>query len=530
MSRLVTDHLPLLAGAPNGVKKLRDLILELAVRGKLVAQDSTEESAAIQINRITSKKDRLIAQKIIKKPKSVDLVSEGEHLFDTPNGWSWCRLENVSPMSLVDGDWIESKDQDPSGGIRLIQLADIGVGEFKDKSDRHINSETFKKLSCTELQAGDILIARLPSPIGRACIFPGLTQKCITVVDVAILRPDGLLCSEYIVHAINCSTFRTQVESYGKGATRFRIATGHLKTLLIPIPPLAEQYRIVAKVDELMALCDRLETRQSDAQAAHARLVDELLGSLLQARDAEDFAECWGRVKGSFDVLFTTEESVEILASAIRNLAFSGKLLDNPKEEKWVESKLKDVVSFLNGYAFKSEWFSKQGIRLARNINIGHGNIDWSEMACIDADQAEEFKNFRLKAGDILLSLDRPLISTGLKVAVVSENDLPCLLLQRVAKITPSEDKLVPEFFLHWLHSPFFMNEIDPGRSNGVPHISTKQVGNMDLLLPPLEEQHRIVAKITEFIAFCDNLKTRIATARAKHAQLAEALTSSLLD
>jgi type I restriction enzyme S subunit len=335
-----------------------------------------------------------------------------------------------------------------------------------------------------------------------------------------------LISSAYFRFAISGPGFLNRLLAVHKGIGAKHVNVADMRDALVPIPPLAEQHRIVAKIDELMALCDRLETRQSDAQAAHARLVDELLGSLLQARDAEDFSASWERLAGCFEAVFSTEESVEILASAIRKFAFSGKISSHRQEGKWTASKLKYAVSFLNGYAFKSEWFLRQGIKLARNINISHGNIDWTEMACIDADQAKEFKNFELKVGDILLSLDRPLISTGLKVAVVSENDLPCLLLQRVAKIIPSEDKIVPEFLLHWLHSPFFMNEIDPGRSNGVPHISTKQVGNMDLLLPPLEEQRRIVAKLDEILALCDRLKVGIRQAR----QMQERLVGTLVE
>ena len=103
------------------------------------------------------------------------------------------KIGPLAPMSIIDGDWIESKDQDPSGLVRLIQLADIGVNQFKDVSEKYINEETYKKLNCTALEKGDILIARLPSPIGRACIFPGIDNKSITAVDVAILRSLDLL-------------------------------------------------------------------------------------------------------------------------------------------------------------------------------------------------------------------------------------------------------------------------------------------------------------------------------------------------
>jgi type I restriction enzyme S subunit len=101
---------------------------------------------------------------------------------------------------IVNGDWIESKDQDQKGDVRLIQLADVGVSDFLDKSDRSLTSATAQRLRCTYLEPNDILVARMPDPIGRACIFPGSVRPCITVVDVCIVRPDpNLANARYLV-------------------------------------------------------------------------------------------------------------------------------------------------------------------------------------------------------------------------------------------------------------------------------------------------------------------------------------------
>ena len=137
------------------------------------------------------------------------------------------KLNTILPHLEIfkDGDWVESKDQDQSGKIRLIQLADIGDGYFVNKSKRFINEKTFKKLKCTEVKKGDILIARMPEPLGRACVFEGLSQKTITVVDVCILRvKDNYLNKYWLTHAINSKATRNQIKSLSKGATRLRIS------------------------------------------------------------------------------------------------------------------------------------------------------------------------------------------------------------------------------------------------------------------------------------------------------------------
>jgi len=272
-----------------------------------------------------------------------------------------------------------------------------------------------------------------------------------------------------------------------------------------------------------MALCDRLEAGQRDVEAAHARLVQALLDSLTQARGADEFQACWRRLMTTFAETFTSEASVDALSNTVRTLAFRG-ALGREGAAEWRQVRVNDAVQFLNGYAFKSEWFVPHGIRLVRNVNIAHGTIDWRDAVCIPAERSDEFAAFALNEGDLLLTLDRPIISTGLKVAVVRAGDLPCLLLQRVARLTPREHLARAAYLLHWLRSPLFLDAIDPGRSNGVPHISTKQVGSMTIPLPSLDEQDRVVARLDELLALCDQLKARIAAARSKHTQLAQAL------
>lgn len=162
---------------------------------------------------------------------------------------------------FCDGDWIEKKDQDKNGNIRLIQLADIGDGYFIDKSNKYINEDTAKRLNCTFLKKGDILISRLGSPLGKACIFP-LDGKCITAVDVAIVRiVDPSINRKYVMHLINSLEFRSKIVSYQTGTTRKRISRKNLAKITFELPPLPEQERIVAKIEELFSdLDDAVET------------------------------------------------------------------------------------------------------------------------------------------------------------------------------------------------------------------------------------------------------------------------------
>ncbi len=112
-------------------------------------------------------------------------------MSDLPQGWTRATIAQLAGGQgmTTDGDWIETKDQDPNGDVRLVQLADIGDGEFRDRSARFVNSKTAHRLNCTFLQKDDLLIARMPDPLGRACVFPGVGQPAITAVDVFVWRP-----------------------------------------------------------------------------------------------------------------------------------------------------------------------------------------------------------------------------------------------------------------------------------------------------------------------------------------------------
>ncbi|MGB7502536.1 MAG: hypothetical protein WBM25_09095, partial [Azonexus sp.] len=147
-------------------------------------------------------------------------------MSDLPTGWAISSLKELLTEDGVfsDGDWVESKEQDPSGSIRLLQLADIGDGYFVDKSCRFINEQKFVELRCTELFENDVLIARMPDPLGRACLMPKLPQRCVTVVDAAVFRAGkNGVSGNWLMHTINAPQYRAEIELNSSGTTRKRI-------------------------------------------------------------------------------------------------------------------------------------------------------------------------------------------------------------------------------------------------------------------------------------------------------------------
>jgi type I restriction enzyme, S subunit len=174
---------------------------------------------------------------------------------------------------FVDGDWIESKDQDINGEVRLIQLADIGDGTFLNKSNRFLTTKRARELNCTFLEPGDLLIARMPDPIGRACVFPGLKTPCVTVVDVCIVRPNKAIAStEWLKFMINSLDFRNAINKFITGTTRQRISRGNLNKLRFTLPPIKDQLLI----SNFLSKAESLISQRKES----LRLLEEFLKSM----------------------------------------------------------------------------------------------------------------------------------------------------------------------------------------------------------------------------------------------------------
>lgn len=565
MTALLTDNLPLLAGAPSGIKKLRELILELAVRGKLLEQKSSDEPASELLKNIAKEKALLIENKTIRKGRQLPDIEQNEMQFKLPIGWEWIRLGQI-------GDWgagatpARGNSSYYGGEMPWFKSGEL-IADFISDSEESVTELALKECSLRRNKPGDVLIAMYGATIGKTAI---LSVEGTTNQAVCACTPFNGVFNRYLL--LTLKALKSNFIGQGAGGAQPNISREKIIATVTGLPPLAEQHRIVAKVDELMVLCDRLEAQQTDAENAHAKLVQALLESLTQVSDATDFATNWQRLADHFHTLFTTEPSIDALKQTLLQLAVMGKLVqqdpnDEPATELLkriavekarlvAENKLKkqkaltqigedeiafklpqgwqwvrkaEVFNFLNGYAFKSEWFQQEGIRLLRNVNVSHGVVNWKEAACISEKQATDFHGFSLKENDVVLTLDRPIISTGLKYAVIRNTDLPCLLLQRVAKIAPYADAVSVGYLSIWLNSRFFVDTIDPGRSNGVPHISTSQVASMPFALPPLPEQHRIVAKVDQLMALCDQLKTHLTQANRLNEQLASTLVERAL-
>ena len=391
-------------------------------------------------------------------------------------GWEYKKLNSIC-LSIEDGDWIESKDQSQSG-IRLIQTGNIGNGSFKDKpnSAKYISEETFKKLHCTEVFEGDILVSRLPDPVGRACILPDIGCRCITAVDCSILKiKEDLVYYEWITYYMQSQAYFTKIKNQCTGSTRQRITRKKLAEIQIPVPPLSEQQRIVDYLDAAFA--------KIDAMKANAEKALNEAKALFQA---------------------SLKEMLE------------------PKEG-WEEKKFGKICNFVRGPfggSLKKECFKDSGYPVYEQQNAIYNKFTFRYF--IDEEKFKSLIRFKVNSGDLIMSCS----GTIGKVAIIPEGAKDGIINQALLKLTPNKD--VDAHFLKYLMESNYFKEIINANIEGVAIKNIASVAvlkEIKLYIPKVNEQQNIVLEIDSLKSKVDRLQENY----AKMSQECDALKQAIL-
>ena len=545
------------AGSVYGIKKLRELILELAVRGKLVPQDENNEPASELLKRIAAENAKLVAEGKIKKSKPLAEITDDEKPFELPVGWEWVRLGNIcSYIQRGKGPSYVDNSEFIVVSQKCVRWSGLDLSQA-----RFIEPESITKYEPVRfLSEGDILWNSTGTgTIGRACIVPTQTSQQVMVADshVTVVRPIGF-GSLFLWRWIQSPSVQSKIEGVASGSTnQIELNTSTVITQVLPLPPLAEQHRIVAKVDELMALCDQLENQHNNATEAHEKLVTHLLGTLTQSQNAEDFNTQWQRISEHFDTLFTTEASIDVLKQTLLQLAVMGKLVpqdpnDEPASELLKRIQAEKAKLIAEGKIKKDKPLAEisdeekpfdlpvgwEWVRLGEITNFGIteklsfiSDETWVlDLEDIEKDTSRLLNKHRFcdkrslsdknsfLEGDVLYGKLRPYLN---KVIVADESGV-C-----TTEILPIRcyGSFSSHYFKYALKSPHFINYVN-ARSYGMkmPRLGTEDGRKANFPLPPLAEQHRIVAKVEELMVICDQLKARFTTVNQLQQKLADVL------
>ncbi len=561
MTALLIDNLPLLAGAPNGIKKLRELILELAVRGKLLEQNADDEAASELLKQIAEEKKQLVAKGKPREQLSLQQIDEAEAPFKAAPGWLWIKLGDISLIER-GGSPRPIKDflTEDADGLNWIKIGDTDKGgKYITSAGEKIRREGLVKTRM--VYPGDFLLTNSMS-FGR----PYITQieGCIHDGWLRISPPTSLV-KDYLYLLLSSPYVRSFFVQAAAGAVVLNLNADKVRELPIPLPPLAEQHRIVAKVEELMAVCDRLETQQADAESAHAQLVQALLDSLTQACDATDFAANWQRLAEHFHTLFTTEPSIDALKQTLLQLAALGKLVpqhssDEPASELLkriaqekarlvAEGKLKkqkplaEIAEFEKTFELPESW---EWVRLEEIAQVGTGatplrtnpkyfepaTINWVTSGETSQDHIHETaqKVSPLALTETNLTVYPPhtlviaMYGQGKTRGQISELLIDACTNQACAAIQLFDQDESHRRYVKY----FFIKSYDDIRllaaGGAQPNLNLGKIKETVLPLPPAAEQHRIVATVDQLMALCEQLKTRLTQASQLNEQLADTL------
>jgi len=586
VKKLITEHLDIWltaetvkksgrgrsSGSSNsiyGVQKLRELIFDLAIRGKLLPQNIKDEPVSLLIEKITDEKNQKVLVGEIKKQKSLPKITIP---FQIPSNWQWLYLQDLSSY-IQRGK--SPKYIDKSDKIVISQKCvrwnglDISPAKFIDpKSLENYEKSRF-------LKDGDILWNSTGTgTIGRASLFIRVDEYKDIVADshVTVVRTLGNI-SDYIYLVIRSPYIQKDLESSASGTTnQIELNTSTVLQTRIPLPPIEEQKRIVAKVDELMQLCDQLEQQQNLSSEAHDQLVDTLLNVLTNSSDADEFQQNWQRISENFDLLFTTEYSIEQLKQTILQLAIMGKLVkqdfnDEPAsellkqiaeekaklvkegkikksrplleitdEEKpfelpigWQWEKLGNICLIKggkrvpNGYQLLTEPTPYIYIRVS---DMKDGTIDDSNLRFLDQNVQESIKKYIITKNDLYMTIVGATIG---KCGSVPEKFDGMNLTENAARLTPLEG-INKKFLLKVLESDFCQNQfVDKTQQVGVQKMALNRLSETFIPICNIRQQKETIKKIDELFFMIENFQKLRSKLQKIKLHLADSLVASAL-
>lgn len=553
----------------TGIKKLRELILELAVRGKLVPQDANDEPASVLLEKIAEEKAQLIANKKIKKQKPLPEVTDKDTPYELPSGWEWGRVGELSKQ-VTDGVHHTPKYIDK--GVPFISVKDINGSKVSFKDCKYISEEQHLDINkrCNP-EFGDVLLCRIGT-LGRATLVD-TNERFSLFVSVGLIK----FFQPYLIPTYSHRVFHSPLltnqyqEIKAGGSHTNKLNLGDIPRLWIPVAPLAEQHRIVAKVDELMALCDQLEQQTEQSLLAHQTLVEALLITLTQSVNADDFQESWQRIADHFDVLFTTEASIDQLKQTILQLAVMGKLVSqNPSDEpasvlleKIAEEKaqlikdkkikkqksLPDITDEDKPFELPSGWEYERigtfGI-VGTGSTPSRSNPDYwqpAEYNWVSSGETSEFFVNETKEKVSALAIKETNVSLypagTLIVAMYGQGKTRGQITELLSEAGTNQAcaaiRLVNDSTSHKNYVKLcFRKAYEELRSHAAggaqPNLNVGKISNTILALPPLNEQQRIVAKVDQLMALCDQLKNRLNDAQTTQLHLADAVVENALN
>jgi len=585
VNQLITEHLDIWTSSTEkkssagrgsggaislyGIKKLRELILELAIRGKLSEQNTAEGTAAELLKEISTLKSKhgkvSSRRKLHKESNEEEILS-----FEIPSEWGSAPLGDV--CEIVRGITFSGKDKHTSPRSGLVAcLRTTNVQDQIETDDLIYVDSGFVKNQSQYLRRDDIVISMANSRalVGKVALFQGEIDETPSFGGfLAVIRPFLVLPAFMMCFLRAPSTREEMIAGASQTTNIANISLAKLEPLQLPIPPLAEQHRIVVKVDELMGLCDTLERQAEDNLKAHQTLVETCLATLTNSQNAEDLTQNWTRIEAHFDTLFTTEESLDSLWKATLKIAVRGDLMPQepsnepaselisdiwktkeamiaegklrkakaltpikeeeipfPLKEGWLWVKLNDFIDVRDGtHDSPKDAIGSDTFPLVTSKNFKDGTIDFETARRISAqDHKEISKRSHVERDDILFSM----IGGNLGNQVIVKTDQEFSVKNVALFKYYDKAKSLPDFVKLYMEN--LAVDLQKQASGGAqPFVSLGFLRNLLIAVPPANEQQRIVQKARSIEKIISSAKTELSKSVLTSRGLADTLTSRI--
>lgn len=566
---ILEEHFDTAFAAPDGIKKLRELILSLAMKGELVEQDSNDPPVSELLNKVEAEKERLLKDGKIKKSKPLQPIKSIEIPYALPSGWEWVRLGNIGQINPRN----QIHDEVDAGFVPMPLI-------FSEYGKQH----QYEKRKWSEIKKGythfanqDVGLAKITPCFenGKSCILSGLPNGVgAGTTELHIFRNSfGAILPKYLLaYFKNPRYINSGIPEMTGSAGQKRISKDFFAQHPFPLPPLSEQHRIVAKIDQLMARCDELEKLRGEREEKRLAIHSAAMTQLLDAQTSDSFTDDWDFIIQHFSELYSVKENVAELRKVILQLAVMGKLVPQNPDDPPASELLKEVRSEKRhlgkeGNVKKRKLLPpiKSGevpgrlpqgwewVRLDEILVFGPTNgfspraVDYEtpvRSLTLSATTSGVFKgehskflandipkdsDLWLNDGDILVQRGNTLEYVGVP-AVYSGESHRYIYPDLMMKIRAASS--IDVNYLHYAMSSDFCRDYlrlrASGTSSTMPKINQMTLRSLPIPLPPPREQHRIVAKIDQLINLCEVIEKGIDESTTKQVELLNAVMAQI--
>lgn len=524
----------------EGISRLRELILDLAIRGKLIPQNEIDEPANELLKRIEIEKRRLIVENSIGKTGNFLKVDDDKLPFNLPPSWEWTSIRNIGH------DWGQKT---PAEDFTYIDVSAIDNKSGEITNPTIIKANDAPSRARKIIKKGTVIYSTVRPYLKNICVInEDYNPQPIASTAFAIIHPYLQMPSKYFYYFFRSPFFINYVESVQTGIAYPAINDRQFFEALVPLPPLEEQKRIIEKVDELLTLCDRLEEQQAVNLTTHHHLVKSLLETLLNAANADELQAAWEKLSEHFNILFCTEDSIEQLKGAILQLAIMGKLVkQDPNDEpasklfikianekeilvkkgelrkptvlpeiteenkkfkipfNWHWCRLEDLVSILGdgihgtpNYDDNGNYYFVNG----NNLNNGLIEIKPDTKTVLELEYHKHKRN--LNERTVLVSINGTIGNTAFY-----NNEK--LILGKSACYFNLMNGINKDYIRLLLNTSYFLEyALLEATGTTIKNVSLKTMRSLIIPLPPFDEQEKIVDAVSVLFKLCDELLSKI--------------------